>query len=160
MISANVNKESNNLMTEFDPDKFRCETRLWSVAQLYKMSLDGELLYTPRKYNIYRASSYIEQCLTRTAVDYIKFYEEQDEDYKYRYNYVTYDGNCRLTLLVSYINGNYKLSELKIFEHVNNCKFQELSKAYQRRILETNINVFYIDKQTSIEYRNQVINNT
>lgn len=146
-------------MTKFDPYKFRCETRLLSVTQIYKMYLDGELLYTPRKYDIYLASLYIEQFLTRTAVDYIKFYEEQDKDDKYKYNYVAYNGNCRLTLLISYITGSYKLMGLNIFEHVNGCEFLELSRSYQRRILETNLNIFYIHKQTSTEYHNQIINN-
>lgn len=148
----------DNSTEQFNPDKFRCETELWSVANLYRMCLDDEISYTIPKLDVYLASYYIQQILTKTAVDYFKFYQQKDLKYaKLFNNYITYKGNYRIASLVSYINNKYSLCNLEIFKHVNNFKFTELSKPYQRRILETNLNIFYICENTSEEYRNELV---
>jgi hypothetical protein len=134
----------------FDPDKFQCDIRIRDVNNTLRWIDEETLFATDSKFSEIDASSYIEQFLCRIAVDYIKCIELGE-------SYICYDGNTRLNALNDYVNDKFALSELKIFDHLNGLKYSELSRRYQRRITESDLNFFQIRFYTLSTYKQAVI---
>lgn len=133
----------------FDIDKFYCEERQWCTSTFVKMYGDNELYQELPQY-LWKASTYIEQLLLGIAVDYFKLWKNNDI-------YSVYDGDERLLSVLSYIRDDYELQGLKIRDELNGLKFSQLSRKYQRRITEYNLNIFVIRVGTSQEYRHEII---
>jgi len=141
--------EDESIIQPFDPELIRVETRPLTIDLLLQRIKYEELDLTPdfqRKDGIWNPrtkSRLIESILIRIPLP--AFYmDATDED-----RWVVIDGLQRLTTLKMFVNDkSLKLSELEFLTHLENKTFDELPRNLQRRIIETQVTVYLIEKGT------------
>jgi Protein of unknown function DUF262 len=141
--------EDESIIQPFDPELIRVETRPLTIDLLLQRIKYEELDLTPdfqRKDGIWNPrtkSRLIESILIRIPLP--AFYmDATDED-----KWVVIDGLQRLTTLKMFVNDkSLQLSELEFLTHLENKTFDELPRNLQRRIIETQVTVYLIEKGT------------
>lgn len=141
--------EDESIIQPFDPELIRVDTRPLTIDLLLQRIKYEELDLTPdfqRRDGIWNnrtKSRLIESILIRIPLP--AFYmDATDED-----RWVVIDGLQRLTTLKMFVNDrSLKLSELEFLTHLENKTFDELPRNLQRRIIETQVTVYLIEKGT------------
>jgi uncharacterized protein with ParB-like and HNH nuclease domain len=141
--------EDESIIQPFDPEKIRVQTRPMTIDLLLQRIKYEELNLTPdfqRKDGIWNPrtkSRLIESILIRIPLP--AFYmDATDED-----RWVVIDGLQRLTTLKMFVNDkSLKLTELEFLTQLEDKDFDELPRNLQRRISETTVVVYLIEKGT------------
>jgi len=141
--------EDESIIQPFDPELIRVETRPMTIDLLLQRIKYEELNLTPdfqRKDGIWNPrtkSRLIESILIRIPLP--AFYmDATDED-----KWVVIDGLQRLTTLKMFVNDkSLKLGDLEFLTQLENKTFDELPRNLQRRIIETQVTVYLIEKGT------------
>ncbi len=142
-------EEDESIVQPLDPELIRVETRPMTIDLLLQRIKYDQLNLTPdfqRKDGIWNTrtkSRLIESILIRIPLP--AFYmDATDED-----QWVVIDGLQRLTTLKMFVNDKtLKLNELEFLTHLHNKTFNELPRNLQRRIIETQVTVYLIEKGT------------
>ena len=141
--------EDESIIKPFDPELIRVETRPMTIDLLLQRIKYEELDLAPdfqRKGGIWNnrtKSRLIESILIRIPLP--AFYMDATDENKW----VVIDGLQRLTSLNMFVNEqSLKLSELEFLTQLENSTFQELPRNLQRRIIETQVTVYLIEKGT------------
>ena len=147
--------ESEDKITEpFDPTLIRVETKPMSMDLLIARMKEDELDLMPgfqRKAGIWSdaaQSRLIESMLIRIPLP--AFYmDATDED-----RWLIVDGLQRLTTIDRFvIKKNLKLTGLEFLDQIEGKAFDELPRAFQRRIYETQVTVYLIERDTPTEVK-------
>ncbi len=141
--------EDESIIQPFDPELIRVETRPMTIDLLLQRINYKELDLTPdfqRKDGIWNPrtkSRLIESILIRIPLP--AFYmDATDED-----KWVVIDGLQRLTTLKMFVNDqSLKLSDLEFLTHLEGKTFNDLPRNLQRRIIETQVTTYLIEKGT------------
>jgi hypothetical protein len=143
--------EDESIIQPFDPELIRVETRPMTIDLLLQRIKYEELDLAPdfqRKGGIWNQltkSRLIESILIRIPLP--AFYMDATNEDKW----VVIDGLQRLTTLKSYvIDQSLKLSNLEFMTQLEGKIFNDLPRNLQRRIIETQITVYLIEKGTPI----------
>ena len=138
----------------FDPALIRVDTRPMTIDLLRLRIEYHELDLAPgfqRKGGIWKdeaQSRLIESMLIRIPLP--AFYMDATNDEKW----LVVDGLQRLTTLKRFmIEKTLRLSGLEFLKHLNGKSFEELPRNYQRRIAETQVTVYLIEKGTPDEVK-------
>jgi hypothetical protein len=144
-----VDSPSEKIVKPFDPSKIKVESRSMTI-QLIKDRLDNnEITLNPdfqRLEGIWddkNQSRLIESMLIRIPLP--AFYFDATNEGKW----IVIDGQQRLSTLKRFIvDQTLRLKGLEFLEDLERKTFSELSRFYQRRILETEITTYQIQKGT------------
>ncbi|AFY50777.1 Protein of unknown function DUF262 [Nostoc sp. PCC 7524] len=143
---------------QYDPEKINIVTREPTIEQLLRRIDEAALDLAPdfqRQANIWTPeakSKLIESILIRIPLP--AFYiDATNED-----EWVVVDGLQRLSALKQFVidksdKTRLKLVGLEYLKELNNKTYDELERRYQRRILETQVTVFLIEKGTPLEVK-------
>src|SRR6266851_1441478 len=133
----------------FNPALIRVDTRPMTIDLLLTRIAHEELDLQPsfqRKGGIWNEgaqSRLIESTLIRIPLP--AFYVDATDDEKW----LVVDGLQRLTTLKRFIlDRELRLCGLEFLTHLKGKKYNELSRPHQRRIVETQVTVYLIDKGT------------
>jgi hypothetical protein len=147
--------ESDDQITEpFDPTLIRVETKTLSMDLLISRIREGEINLMPdfqRRAGIWSdaaQSRLIESMLIRIPLP--AFYmDASDED-----EWLVVDGLQRLTAINRFvIKKELQLSGLEFLSQLERKSFGELPRNFRRRILETQVTVYLIEKDTPPEVK-------
>ncbi len=159
-----LNEEDNDEELEekftfqYDPEKINIVTREPTIEQLLRRIDEAALDLAPdfqRQANIWTPeakSKLIESILIRIPLP--AFYiDATNED-----EWVVVDGLQRLSALKQFVidksdKTRLNLVGLEYLKELNNKTYDELERTYQRRILETQVTVFLIEKGTPLEVK-------
>jgi uncharacterized protein with ParB-like and HNH nuclease domain len=143
--------EDESIIQPFDPELIRVETRPMTIDLLLQRIRYEELDLAPdfqRKGGIWNQltkSRLIESILIRIPLP--AFYMDATSEDKW----VVIDGLQRLTTLKLFvIDQSLKLSNLEFLTQLEDKTFSDLPRNLQRRIIETQITVYLIEKGTPI----------
>ncbi|QLE44538.1 DUF262 domain-containing protein [Nostoc sp. C052] len=157
----NDEEQYEKVTFQYDPEKINIATREPTIEQLLRRIDEEALDLAPdfqRQANIWTLeakSKLIESILIRIPLP--AFYidatnEETDED-----KWVVVDGLQRLSALKQFVidksDKRLKLVGLEYLKDLNNKNYDELERRYQRRILETQVTVYLIEKGTPLEVK-------
>ena len=141
--------EDESIIQPFDPELIRVQTRPMNIDLLLQRIKYEELDLTPdfqRKDGIWNPrtkSRLIESILIRIPLP--AFYMDATDDEKW----VVIDGLQRLTTLKMFVNDqSLKLSNLEFLTHLEGKTFNDLPRNLQRRIMETQVTTYLIEKGT------------
>ena len=158
-----VDEEDNNydqyekVTFRYDPEKINIANREPTIEQLLRRIDEEALDLAPdfqRQANIWKddvKSRLIESILIRIPLP--AFYiDATDED-----KWLVVDGLQRLSALKHFISAKsderLKLSGLEYLTDLEGKNYDELERRYQRRILETQVTVYLIEKGTPVEVK-------
>ncbi len=138
----------------FNPALIRVETRPLTINLLLSRIQNNELDLSPgfqRKGGIWTEgaqSRLIESILIRIPLP--AFYFDAMDDNKW----LVVDGLQRLTTLNRFVlEQNLKLCEMEFLRDLHGLTFSELPRPYQRRIMETQVTVYLIERGTPNEVK-------
>lgn len=138
----------------FDPTLIRVETKPLSVDLLIARLREGEIDLAPdfqRKAGIWSdgaQSRLIESLLIRIPLP--AFYMDATDDD----HWIVVDGLQRLTTLRRFVlSQDLELTGLEFLKDLNGLRYSQLSRTFQRRIGETQITLYLIEKGTPPEVK-------
>lgn len=141
--------KSGEIITPFEPTQIRIETRTMTVDLLIRRIRGKEIDLMPafqRMAGLWKAgaeSRLIESLLTRIPVP--AFYMDATDDDRW----LVVDGLQRLTVLRRFVvDQEFALTELEFLTDFNGKRFNNLPRAMQRRIEETQVTVNLIQPGT------------
>ncbi len=151
------NQEEEKVTFQYDPEKINIDTREPTIEQLLRRIDEKALNLAPdfqRQAHIWTLeakSKLIESILIRIPLP--AFYiDGTNED-----EWVVVDGLQRLSALNQFVidktDKRLKLAGLEYLKELNNKNYDELERRYQRRILETQVTVYLIEKGTPLEVK-------
>jgi hypothetical protein len=153
-VEEDIDDDNERITDPFDPAKIRVETRTMTIDLLLSRIGHGELDLTPgfqRKGGIWSESAQsklIESMLIRIPLP--AFYiDATNEDH-----WLVVDGLQRLTTLKRFVlDKTLRLRGLEFLTQLHDKIYDELSRPHQRRINETQVIVYLIDKGTPSEVK-------
>ena len=155
ILEVNRNrKDSTKQITEKKQD-IKYSTRDYVIEFLVQKFNDGEF-YIPEEYQRefvwteYNKCFFIESLLMGLPIPFMFFADTDDG----RIEIV--DGAQRTQTLVQFIDNELELENLKTLTKSNGLKFEDLDRVVQRRFLNTNIRVVYLDEGTTVETRQEI----
>lgn len=130
-----------------DNRRITCEQVDFTIQNLYSLAQDGDLNLQPdfqrnSVWNKVKASRLIESVLINVPIPVIYLAEENDGILS------VVDGQQRLTSLIDYLKGLFKLRKMSILQELNGNKFSELEPEYQRRIRNTPLRCIVIKRES------------
>lgn len=157
ILDEENNKEEEKVTFQYDPEKINIDTREPTIEQLLRRIDEKALNLAPdfqRQAHIWTPeakSKLIESILIRIPLP--AFYiDGTNED-----EWVVVDGLQRLSTLNQFVieksDRRLKLTGLEYLKELNNQTYDELERRYQRRILETQVTVYLIEKGTPLEVK-------
>ena len=135
----------------FDPEKIRISTRNIVIEQLISRIHHEEIDLSPdfqRLWGIWkidRKSQLIESLLLRIPLPV--FYVASDE----KENWLVVDGLQRMSTIYEYVTNEFSLKSLEYLYKLNKSRYDDLPRALQRRIGETQLVVNVIEQGTPRE---------
>lgn len=155
ILEISLNRsDSSKQITEKKQD-IKYSTRDYAVEYLIQKFNDDEF-YIPEEYQrnfVWLEDSkcfFIESLLMGLPIPYMFFADTDDG----RVEIV--DGAQRTQTLVQFVNNELELKDLKVLTKSNGFKFKDLERAVQRRFLNTNVRVVYLDEGTTINTRQEI----
>jgi Protein of unknown function DUF262 len=146
--------ESEETITRpFDPTKIRVETRQLSIDTLISRMENKEITLQPefQRNEVWRdgaRSRLIESILIRIPLP--AFYMDATDEEKW----LVVDGQQRLSTLRRFIiEKSLRLRGLEFLQDLDGLGFDELPRTYQRRIKETNVTVYLIERGTPTQVK-------
>jgi hypothetical protein len=157
-LDASEEKAVGQLITEpFDPTQIRIETKQLSLDSLISRMHNNEIILQPefQRNEVWKRgaqSRLIESLLIRIPIP--AFYMDATNDEKW----LVVDGQQRLSTLRQFVidksDNRLRLTGLEFLERELDGKtFDELERPLQRRIKETNVTVYLIEKGTPGEVK-------
>jgi Protein of unknown function DUF262 len=138
----------------FDPSQVRLETRSMTIDLILERINHDEIDLAPdfqRNDDIWNdtaKSRLIESILIRIPLP--AFYMDATNDERW----LVIDGLQRLTALKQFVIDNQlKLTGLEYLTQLEGCRYEEISRSYQRRIRETSLTICAIEKGTPPELK-------
>ena len=125
----------------YNPEEFNFSCRLFSVESFIRLFNQNHLILDECRWSTRQCSLFIESILIRIPLD-VFYIDRTSEKYK------IISGSNRLSAIKLIVLDSYKLERLDFLTELNNLNFQQLSKRYQRRILETNLHFHLIEPGT------------
>ncbi|QIR40669.1 DUF262 domain-containing protein [Tolypothrix sp. PCC 7910] len=150
-------EEDEKVTFQYDPEKINIVTREPTIEQLLRRIDEEALDLAPdfqRQANIWTPeakSKLIESILIRIPLP--AFYIDATNEDKW----VVVDGLQRLSAMKQFMidktDKRLKLAGLEYLKDLNNKTYDELERRYQRRILETQVTVYLIEKGTPLQVK-------
>ena len=125
----------------YEPEEFNFIYRQFSVESIIRLFNQNKLILNECKWSTRKCSLFIESILTRIPLDFF-YVDHTSEQYK------IISGSNRLSAIKLIVLESYKLEGLEFLTELNGLTFQQLSRKYQRRILETNLHFHLIEPGT------------
>ena len=126
---------------DYDPYDFNFISREFSVEGIIRLFNHKKLNIDEYEWSTRQCSLFIESILIRIPLD--SFYIDRTSE-----KYKIISGSNRLSAIKLILLESYKLEGLEFLTELNGLTFQQLSRRYQRRILETNIRIHFIEPGT------------
>ena len=127
-------------MKNYEPYEFNFSSRVYCVEDIIN---HDKLNLRECKWSIHKCSLFIESILIRIPLDV--FYLDRTSG-----QYKIIKGSNRIHAIKEIVLESYKLKGLEFLTELNGLTFSELSRKYQRRILETNLNFHIIEPGTPL----------
>jgi uncharacterized protein with ParB-like and HNH nuclease domain len=126
-----------------------------TINDLFHRYKDGDLHLQPdfqRQFvwDSKKSSKLVESILLDIPLPVIYLAEEQDG------TEAVIDGQQRLTSFFKYLDGDFKLSGLKVLTELNNKKFKELDKVIQNKIKKSSVRTITFKKESDPELRFEI----
>ncbi|MBF0132554.1 MAG: DUF262 domain-containing protein [Magnetococcales bacterium] len=147
-LGLGVEYEDVGITNPFDPAAIKVETKQMSLDTLIKRMKEGEIELSPdfqrnEVWKVPAKSRLIESLLIRIPLP--AFYMDATNEE----SWLVVDGLQRLSTLRDFIiKETLVLTDLEFLEQFNEKKFSDLPRSYQRRIEETQVTVYLIEKGT------------
>jgi len=142
-----MTNQSDIMNVPFDPTKIKMDSKVQSIYSLM-LRLEHNEIVTPsyqrdKVWDVGAKSRLIESLIVRIPIP-VFYMDATDED-----EWKVVDGLQRLTALKEFlIDKTLKLTGLEYIKDLNGFGFNDLSRAFQRRILETDVTVISINPGT------------
>ena len=125
----------------YNPEEFNFSCRLFSVESFIRLFNQNHLILDECIWSTKRCSLFIESILIRIPLNL--FYIDRTSG-----KYKIISGSNRLSAIKLIILESYRLEGLEFLTELNGLTFQQLSRKYQRRILETDLSIHFIEPGT------------
>lgn len=151
--SIEAEDENSEINEPFDPTKIRVNTRPMTIDLVLSRIKHGELELQPDFqrhpgiWTLVGQSRFIESMLLRIPLPAFYMYATDDN------KWLVIDGLQRLTAINEFYNNKLCLTGLEYLTDLNGKKYEEIPRNYQRRILETQIIVYEIERGTPPEVK-------
>ena len=116
------------------PSDIRLQSRTIPIQFLIK-----KINFSHKPYTNEEASILIESIILRIPLGEIKIDNSQG-------NFIAFNGNKRLSIIKDFLNNEIKLEHLEFLEEIKDKYLSEVPKNFKRRILESYINCWIIEK--------------